>query len=181
MSPPKKNLYDVVGYWKVPCSTGIHVVEFEHGTTTGKRVIYIDGTEIYRENWMFRLVGPVEFKIGKHECVILIEPFEGFRYSYELYVDGKPLEKFQEKQSKICETWIVNKTKRIVLEKDTLDVWCNGTLLDVTNDFADEGTKIEFRIDDVDAYIETKTSGDRRTGIVHNLYVQGKLITKVKE
>ena len=34
---------DVVGFWDVPLSDGIHRVEFQHGTATGKRVITIDG------------------------------------------------------------------------------------------------------------------------------------------
>ena len=33
---------DIVGRWDVPLSDGVHIVEFEHGTTTGKRVIYVD-------------------------------------------------------------------------------------------------------------------------------------------
>lgn len=34
---------DVVGSWEVTLSDGVHTVEFEHGTTTGKRVIRVDG------------------------------------------------------------------------------------------------------------------------------------------
>ena len=34
---------DLVGRWEVSLSDGVHVVEFEHGTTTGKRVIRVDG------------------------------------------------------------------------------------------------------------------------------------------
>lgn len=34
---------DVVGFWDIPLSNGIHRVEFQHGTTTGKRVITVNG------------------------------------------------------------------------------------------------------------------------------------------
>lgn len=34
---------DLVAYWSVPLLDGIHTIEFEHGTTTGKRVLRIDG------------------------------------------------------------------------------------------------------------------------------------------
>lgn len=34
---------DLAGVWEVALSDGVHRIEFEHGTTTGKRVIYIDG------------------------------------------------------------------------------------------------------------------------------------------
>ncbi len=34
---------DIVGIWDVPLQDGVHRIEFEHGTTTGKRVIRVDG------------------------------------------------------------------------------------------------------------------------------------------
>lgn len=34
---------DLVAYWSVPLADGVHTVEFEHGTTTGKRVLRVDG------------------------------------------------------------------------------------------------------------------------------------------
>ena len=34
---------DLVGVWEVALSDGVHRIEFEHGTTTGKRVVCIDG------------------------------------------------------------------------------------------------------------------------------------------
>ena len=43
---------------------------------------------------------------------------------------GKPYKKFIENQNKIMKTWIlpVDGTMfRVVLEKDTLDIWVNGT------------------------------------------------------
>ena len=43
--------------WKVPLGSGNHVVEFLHGTTTGSRQIKVDGVEMLRHDWMFRLVG----------------------------------------------------------------------------------------------------------------------------
>ena len=34
---------DIVGQWDVSLSNGVHHIEFEHGTTSGKRIIRIDG------------------------------------------------------------------------------------------------------------------------------------------
>ena len=34
---------DVVGRWTVSLADGIHKIEFEHGTVSGKRVIRVDG------------------------------------------------------------------------------------------------------------------------------------------
>lgn len=39
---PKLNSSDHVARWEVPQSDGVHIVDFEHGTTSGKRVIYVD-------------------------------------------------------------------------------------------------------------------------------------------
>lgn len=42
---------DLVAVWDVALSDGVHKIEFEHGTTSGKRVVYVDG------------------KVGKHDFV----------------------------------------------------------------------------------------------------------------
>lgn len=34
---------DLVAVWDVALSDGVHRIEFEHGTTSGKRVVYVDG------------------------------------------------------------------------------------------------------------------------------------------
>lgn len=34
---------DLVATWDLALSDGVHKVEFEHGTTSGKRVIRVDG------------------------------------------------------------------------------------------------------------------------------------------
>lgn len=37
---------DLVATWEVPLAGCVHTVEFEHGTTTGKRVIRVDSKVI---------------------------------------------------------------------------------------------------------------------------------------
>ena len=34
---------DLVAVWDVPCSDGVHQVEVEHGTISGRRIIKVDG------------------------------------------------------------------------------------------------------------------------------------------
>lgn len=53
------------------------------------------------------------------------------RYSYRLFVDGKEIESFRERQSKILKTWIYvdhpeAQPTRVTLERDTMDVYVNG-------------------------------------------------------
>ena len=40
------SLGDEVMEWEVRLADGVHCVQFEHGTTSGKRVIYVDGKEV---------------------------------------------------------------------------------------------------------------------------------------
>ena len=37
---------DIAAVWDVRLADGIHKIVFEHGTTSGKRVITVDGIEV---------------------------------------------------------------------------------------------------------------------------------------
>lgn len=166
---------DLVGEWTVKLSDGVHKIQFEHGTTTGKRVIRVDGKEVMRKDWVFKLVGVENFTVGKVRCTISIDAVEGFMYQYSLEVNGKKLEKFTENQSKILKTWqwtTGEQQYRVVLEKDTLDVWVNGHRVTTTGEFVDDGTETHFAIGDgTPAYVKAVSSGKRKAGIIHSLFV----------
>ena len=58
-------------------------------------------------------------------------------------IDGKPYKTFLDQQSKIMKTWILpvdGEMCRVVLEKDTLDIWVNGKKVEVAAEFTDDGT-----------------------------------------
>lgn len=79
---------DQVAHWEVPLSDGIHKIEFEHGTTTGKRVIRVDGNEIVRRDWMFKLVGNEMFEVGTAKCVIKVyEAWQRNVFNYHIAED----------------------------------------------------------------------------------------------
>ena len=63
---------DIVASWSVSLPDGIHSIKFEHGTTTGKRVVWVDNKEILRKNWMFKLVGKIEFAVSKSKALICL-------------------------------------------------------------------------------------------------------------
>ena len=42
---------DVVAMWELRLNDGPHKVTFEHGTTSGKRVILVDGIEVQYSRW----------------------------------------------------------------------------------------------------------------------------------
>ncbi len=54
-----------------------------------------------------------------------------------------------EQQNKCLKTWVLpveGEMCRVVLEKDTLDVWVNGRKMETAGEFADEGTETHFAI-----------------------------------
>jgi hypothetical protein len=61
---------DVVARWMIPIRGKLYDVEFEHGTVSGKRVIWINGEEIMRRDVMYRLVGEDCFHLEDKRCII---------------------------------------------------------------------------------------------------------------
>lgn len=130
---------DLVAKWNIELPDGKYKIEFEHGTTSGRRVIRVNDKEIYRQNWMFKLVGNEMFSIGRHRCVIQINSTSGFAYDYTLEVDGRSFEKFTENQSKVLQSWVFSigdHQNRIALEKNTMDIWVNGQKIDIEVGFS---------------------------------------------
>ncbi|XP_063322642.1 fas apoptotic inhibitory molecule 1 isoform X1 [Pelmatolapia mariae] len=128
---------DVVAVWEVALSDGVYRIEFAHGTTTGKRIVFVNGKEVIRKDWMFKLVGKETFMVGgaNTKATINIEAVSGFAYEYSLNIAGKSLQKFIDNRAKTTKTWLLKvggEDYRVVLEKDTMDVWCNGQKMETT-------------------------------------------------
>ena len=127
---------------------------------------------------MFKLVGQEAFTFGPrsrpHRGLIKIDPVGGFAYQYTLAIDGKPYKTFLDRQSKIMKTWVLpvdGNMYRVVLEKDTLDIWANGRKVEVAAEFTDDGTETHFTIGKQAAHILNVSSGNRRVGIIHKLFM----------
>ncbi|XP_033625077.1 fas apoptotic inhibitory molecule 1-like [Asterias rubens] len=176
---------DIVAVWEVSLSDGVHKVEFEHGTTSGMRIIRIDNKEILRRNWMFKLVGREHFQIGKVKASINIDASGGFSYEYSLEVNGKALKKFKEQRKKSARVWtpIVDGHEfRIVLEKDSMDVWCNGLIVETAGVFVDDGSETHFTLSSgVACYIKNVSSGKKKEGIIHSLVINDNEIPEAVE
>ncbi|XP_043549916.1 fas apoptotic inhibitory molecule a isoform X2 [Chiloscyllium punctatum] len=177
---------DLVAFWEVALSDGVHKIEFEHGTTSGKRVVYVDGKEVIRRDWMFKLVGKETFAVGATniKATINIDAISGFAYEYTLEINGKSLKKYMENRSKTTNTWILNLDgidSRIVLEKDTMDVWCNGKKVETAGEFVDDGTETHFTIGNHDCCIKAVSSGKRKEGIIHTLIMDDQEIPESAE
>ncbi|CAG0903787.1 unnamed protein product [Cyprideis torosa] len=178
------NPNDLVGTWEISLPSGKHLVEFEHGTTSGKRVIRLDGKEIYRVNWLFKLVGSETFSVEGHTCVISICPAGSFSYEYKLTVNGTSYKTFSESRSRIQKTWLLtigDTTHRVVLEKDTLDIWVDGQRLETASEFVEDGTETHFEIGSVPAVVRAVTSGKRKEGIIHVLLLGEEIVPEATE
>uniref|UniRef100_A0A8C0Z6X4 Fas apoptotic inhibitory molecule 1 n=6 Tax=Canidae TaxID=9608 RepID=A0A8C0Z6X4_CANLF len=187
-SPPYslEKMTDLVAVWDVALSDGVHKIEFEHGTTSGKRVVYVDGKEEIRKEWMFKLVGKETFCVGaaKTKATINIDAVSGFAYEYTLEINGKSLKKYMENRSKTTNTWVLHldgEDFRVVLEKDTMDVWCNGKRMETAGEFVEDGTETHFSVGNHDCYIKAVSSGKRKEGIIHSLIVDNREIPEILE
>lgn len=62
-------------------------------------------------------------------------------------------------------------------EKDSLDVWVNGSRMDTRAEFVEDGTEIQFDLDERQtAGIRTVSSGNKKEGIIYSLFVDGQQI-----
>lgn len=87
-----------------------------------------------------------------------------------------------ENRSKTTNTWVMNLNDedfRVVLEKDTVDVWCNGKKMETAGEFVDDGTEMHFSVGNHDCYIKAVSSGKRKEGIIHTLIVDNREIPEI--
>jgi hypothetical protein len=167
--------------WVVPMSSGNHVIEFSHGTTTGSRLIKVDGKEVVRHDWMFRLVGEETFTVGpkKVPARLKIEAVGGVTYTYKLYLKEKLLEKYAREAAKNMLIWKVilpsGLNQRIAIEKDTLDIWVGNEKIEAESGFTDNGSEQLFVLEGKQFQILVFTSGKKNEGIIHQLIYDGEL------
>jgi hypothetical protein len=61
---------DIVARWVIPIRGKLYDIELEHGTISGKRVIWVNGDEILRRDMMYRLVGEDTFFLEDKRCIV---------------------------------------------------------------------------------------------------------------
>ena len=150
------------------------------------QVITLNNEEVFRIPWSPNLLGRPEFQIGKTKAHIQIktETTSSAYYEYILHVNGKPLEKFTKERARACAVWkclLRNGWSRIVLEKDSLDVWVNGEKVETFGEFVDGGSEHHFEVDSHVCVISTVSSGHYRKGVVHSLCIDGKELQQTVE
>ncbi|OQV18906.1 putative Fas apoptotic inhibitory molecule 1 [Hypsibius exemplaris] len=178
---PTPVVADLVAIWHVKLPDGVHRVEFVHGTTSGRRVVKIDGQELRRKNYMFKLVGKEEFNIGGTPCYISIEAVPSMRYQYKLHVNGQTYERYEETTAKNYKIWKFPATGvtmyQIVFDTQTLEIRVNGNVVETSSDFTDTGSQLSFALGlDFAASVRISTANFQRTGLSAVLLVDNQEI-----
>ncbi|KAI9579502.1 fas apoptotic inhibitory molecule 1 [Glossina fuscipes] len=166
------NKNNIVAKWCAPINGKMFRIELEHGTTSGKRMVWVNGKEVIRRDWMFKLVGEDTFYIDQIRCIIRVDPAPGFKYEYSLFIDGKPHDQYTEEQTKQYRLWLTtidNIEYRIMLELDTLNLYINDVLRQETAEFVDGGTDTVIQENGIEFILQARSSGNKLSGIVHTL------------
>lgn len=80
------NKNDLVARWVIPVRGKLYDIELEHGTISGKRVIWVNGEEILRRDMMYRLVGEDNFFLEDKRCIIHVRPFFVIKIFYKMKI-----------------------------------------------------------------------------------------------
>ncbi|XP_054740656.1 fas apoptotic inhibitory molecule 1 [Anastrepha obliqua] len=177
------NKNNIVAKWCAPINGKMYRIELEHGTTTGRRMIWVNGKEVLRRDWMFKLVGEDSFYIDQARCIIRVDPAPGFRYDYSLYIDGKPHEQYTDELTKHYRLWLVTVDDidyRIMLELDTINLYVNDQLRGETGEFVDGGTDTKFNENGIDFVLQARSSGNKLDGLTHTLLANGEIVPEAK-
>lgn len=138
-------------------------------------MIYVNGEEVLRRDWLFKLVGSEGFYFGGVKAVICIEAVGGFSYEYSLHVNGLSLQRFSQNRARTTQTWdlqVNQRHHRVVLEKDTMDVWCNGQKMETQGEFVEDGSETVFFLGEHEVCIKA-FSEQKKKKVQHCLLLDG--------
>eukprot|EP00049_Salpingoeca_infusionum_P001121 m.45382 g.45382 ORF g.45382 m.45382 type:complete len:200 (+) comp10878_c0_seq1:259-858(+) len=172
--------------WAVKLPEGDYTIEFTHGTTSGKRVIVVNGQEILRKNWMFKLVGVETFTFGtgtQHTGMLSIEALSMTDYKYSLTIDGKTLEELNRQAKAATRSWhfeIGGTTHLCTINLDTMQIYCDGTLVESVGEFVEDGTETHFTVEGQDVYV-LATPAPKTGKLEHILYVNDEEVSVAQE
>ncbi|KAH8403748.1 hypothetical protein KR215_001979 [Drosophila sulfurigaster] len=186
------NKDNIVAQWCAPINGKMYRIELEHGTTSGRRMIWVNGREVLRRDWMFKLVGEDTFSIEQARCIIRVDPAPGFKYEYLLYIDGKPHAQYTEELTRQYRLWLYTcgssqtdeadapQEYRIMLKLDTLSLYVNDELREETAAFVHGGTDTSFVLNETKFVLQARSSGNKHDGIVHTLLANDELVPEAK-
>lgn len=66
-------------------------------------------------------------------------------------------------------------------EKDTMEVWVNGVVVETAGEFVDDGTETHFTWANHTCYIKAISSGKKKDGIIHSLIIDSNEIPETMD
>lgn len=75
--------------WQISLDGKVHEIKLEHGYFSGKRVILLDGIEIYSGSRFIDYCGMYPFTIDNIPCSVRIQT-NGITFTYDLFVRDIP-------------------------------------------------------------------------------------------
>ena len=152
-------------------------VVFQHNTLTGNQRVFVNGHELFKSGWQYKLTGSLSFTLDDRAVEILIRSDSVGNLTYSLSVNNKEIQVSkgslindkdeQEKKLKRIHdainisTWVFSVgggldkcvLHQVELHHQTMDVLLDGFKIDAISDFIDEGSSYAFQVDGIDANI----------------------------
>jgi len=152
-------------------------VVFQHNTLTGNQRLFVNGHELFKSGWQYKLTGNLSFTLDDRAVEILIRSDSVGNLTYSLSVNNKEihvskgglLNEKDEQEKKLkrihdsinISTWVFSVgggldkcvLHQVELHHQTMDVLLDGFKIDAISDFIDEGSSYTFQVDGIDANI----------------------------
>ncbi|EGT46362.1 hypothetical protein CAEBREN_24775 [Caenorhabditis brenneri] len=188
MTPEERmGAYSALFTWIVPVGPKLHEVKFYHVFSEKTFEMEIDNSNkqsfVKPISFMDQFcccrpefyANPIETKFSFEGLNITVwVTAEKTEFVYKLKVNDQGFKDYQDAFYKKFDAWTVNGL-RIVLDKETLELWCNGEALkDVDRNFVDGGTLVTFDLNQY--HYQLRTQGNESSGIFHLLYVNDEVI-----
>lgn len=162
--------------WHFMGSSRRQEVVFQHNTLTGNQRLFVNGHELFKSGWQYKLTGNLSFTLDDRAVEVLIRSDAVGNLTYALSVNNKEIppssggllsekEEKEKKAKRILEsvhvsTWVfsvggLNKCvlHQVELHHQTMDVLLDGVKIDAVADFIEEGSSYAFLVDNVEAII----------------------------
>ncbi|RCN50193.1 Fas apoptotic inhibitory molecule [Ancylostoma caninum] len=75
-----------------------------------------------------------------------------------------------------CYIFLKNTYECYFPDKESMEVWVNGNKIDTAGEFVADGTETHFEVGRHVCKIRATSSGRKKIGVVHDLYVDGEPI-----
>ncbi|CAL2035738.1 unnamed protein product [Caenorhabditis brenneri] len=171
---------DQINSWSLPVAGNIHHVEILEDNFDAMRIVVVDGKEMFRFE-SNQNPSRNYFKIGNFSCRVNRKNNTLFSCKYVLEVSGKSYEAYKEEYHRKFDIWeltLEGKKWRVVLDKESLELFGNGAKIEAERNFTDNGTITSFLLDNTPCRIQATPC--TMSGMTYSLFTPNGLAPKVQ-